>query len=1055
MARHSFGLFLAAMANFTGLADGAELPKPPRDWKLELVAQAPVISHPSVVCTSPDGRVFVAEDPMDITVAANTNQGKIVCFHPDGRHTVFAKRLYAIFGMQYLEGKLYVLHNPKFSVFTDKEGVGSERRDLIQSTQPNPWALDWNDHVPANFRLAMDSYFYVAIGDKGLYGATGPDGRRVDMHGGGILRLRSDGSEMEVYANGVRNILDVAINSEDALFTYDNTDEHNWMGRLTHMVEGGFYGYPYDFAPRQPYTLWMMYDFGGGAATGALAYNEDALPEEYNGNLFLADFGKRQLLRVRLARDGATYRVAAHEEMFANPPEDFRPVGIALGSDGRSFYICDWNHRDTKEEGANVGRLWKLSFTGPIRATPKPAWYLPAAMGKRFNAETSELRAGLAHPSREVRLTAQRRLSDRKESKVFASILSDRSAPPVARWHAIWGFDAIDGGKDGREAILRAINDQDSILRQQAVRQLGNRRVAGAVPTLIPRLADSDATVRFEAATALGRIADPRAVSALSAALTEKDMFARFAMFTALNRIGREQPKTWRTIAQGLQSKHPAIRQATEFALRETYDETLLGVFADFSRSASPALRETALKLVAGLHHQYPKWKGEWWAYHPALAAPPAKQTDWAGTREVMALLRQNVSASDPHLRLIAVDGFQAARDTNAAALLRGQFSQESDSEVRRRIIEVLGEFKDREFSGSLAQMLRSKPVDESTMIAGIRAAARIGTSELVSAILDLLGAKSPVLEREAIRVLGQSKVPQALSALRSLATNGPPEVRREAVSALGELRDKRAVPDLLVAWKSAETQANALSALVLLSDIRALDAYVDGLSSPNATMREQCSKALKPLRDEALPLLEQRAGQLKPQALAELKRLYSDHPLGKKSPLFAAASREPDVDAFERYALEHAGSAERGQRLFFDQNGLGCIRCHSLGGEGTNIGPDLTLIGAQFPRATLIEHVLYPSRVVREGYQQIIIETRDGETSSGLLKAENAETITLMTAEARLQSIPKNSIINRTMSKLSLMPEGLQVGLTLEQFADLISFLESRKADPRKASLP
>ena len=60
--------------------------------------------------------------------------------------------------------------------------------------------------------------------------------------------------------------------------------------------------------PRRPYTLWMMTDYGGGAATGALCYTEDALSAEYRGNLFLADFGKRQVLRVGLARDGATFR---------------------------------------------------------------------------------------------------------------------------------------------------------------------------------------------------------------------------------------------------------------------------------------------------------------------------------------------------------------------------------------------------------------------------------------------------------------------------------------------------------------------------------------------------------------------------------------------------------------------------------------------------------------------------------------------------------------------------------------------------------------------------
>ena len=258
----------------------------------------------------------------------------------------------------------------------------------------------------------MDGYFYVAVGDKGVYGAVGTDGRRVDLHGGGILRLRPDGTGLEVYCTGVRNILDVALDAEDELFTYDNTDEHNWMSRLTHMVDGGSYGYPYDFVPRRPYTLWMMADYGGGAATGATCYAEDALPPEYHGDLFLADFGKRQVLRVTVARDGATFRAVRRRDLFADVPEDFRPVGIAWSADGLGLYICDWQHRDTKE-AVTVGRLLKLTYAGRSHAAPKPPWFVDAAMGREFRATTGDLIRGLAHPARSVRDVAQRRLAER------------------------------------------------------------------------------------------------------------------------------------------------------------------------------------------------------------------------------------------------------------------------------------------------------------------------------------------------------------------------------------------------------------------------------------------------------------------------------------------------------------------------------------------------------------------------------------------------------------------------------------------------------------------
>src|SRR5882762_10737267 len=86
----------------TSLCPGAA-PTPPPDWRMELVAQAPEVRHPSVVCVAPDGRVFVAEDPMDISTAhADAKEGRIICVRPDGRRTVFAEKLHAVFGMQYL-----------------------------------------------------------------------------------------------------------------------------------------------------------------------------------------------------------------------------------------------------------------------------------------------------------------------------------------------------------------------------------------------------------------------------------------------------------------------------------------------------------------------------------------------------------------------------------------------------------------------------------------------------------------------------------------------------------------------------------------------------------------------------------------------------------------------------------------------------------------------------------------------------------------------------------------------------------------------------------------
>jgi len=1098
-------LTLSSVIGSTLFAAEVQVPVPIPPWKIELVAQAPAIKHPSVVCSAPDGRVFVAEDPMDITAAADATLGRILCFQTDGRMTVFAEGLYAVFGMQYLEGKLYVLHNPKFSVFTDVDGMGKDRQDLIESTNPNPWALDWNDHVPANFRLAMDGYFYIAVGDKGIFGAVGRDGSRADLQGGGILRMRPGGTELEVYCTGVRNILDVALNEEDELFTYDNTDEQQWMGRLTHMVDRGFYGYPHNFIPRRPYTLWMMADYGGGAATGALCYNEDALPAEYHGNLFLADFGKRQVMRVRVSREGGSFRAREKIDLFLNPPADFRPVGIGWSADGAGIYICDWQHRDVKGQ-AVVGRLWKLTFAGNLDPAPKPKWFLPAAMGQPSEATSSELLAGLHHPARSVRLTAQRKMAEggMRSIRALTKILADKTALPRARWHALWALDAIDGGISTRKHILSAASDRVKSVQRQAIRELGQRKVKQAAPVLLACLKNDDPSVRFQAAAALGRMGAGAAIPSLIQTLSEKDLFARYAVFASLNRIGRAHPALWAEIARGLADDEPLIREGTSFALRETYDLALVEVLCQIASGdqrksggrgpalfrrevngrasesgVSPLAREAAIKLLAPLHRQTPAWKGEWWAYHPVNSPPPAKNIEWSGTAQILESLR--AALDDPSLlvRRAAVDGIQEAKDLPAAGKLRTLFEREEDLPLRGFIISALGEIRDAESKGLIGSIIAQRNSEPALVESALKAARQIGGSDLGAVVLNFLKrSHTPVaLQKHALQAMAEIRLSDSASTLAAYATNSDSEirsialealvtsqkgeaskwitplldhasagVRRSAVSALGHLRSNSTRGPLLKAFQDPETRREAIMALARTPELEAIEAYLEGLGDENPALREVSGKAVRALGPQSLEVVAARIGQLPITAIAELRRVFGDNPEAKK--LLEAGRKVPEERDYLEFALTNPGAAERGRKIFLDPNGVACVKCHALSGQGGGLGPDLATAGAQFSRKELAESILFPSKIVREGYQSALVRMRNGDEFSGLSKGETSAEIMLLDTEGRLQRIAKADVASRSQSDISLMPEGLHLGLTFEQFADLVSFLEALKGN-------
>src|SRR5262245_10822397 len=528
-------------------------------WKLEVAAEAPRLVYPTAIAVAPDGRVFVGQDPIDMAGPADQPIDSIVCIYPNGRITIFATNLYCVFGLHYIDGKLYVNHAPKCSVLTDRDGIGTERVDLFDYTNPRQLLAGAITHIPAGIRWAMDGFIYMAVGDAGIYRTVGKDGRTLSMQGGGVVRFRPDGTELEIYSTGTRNHPDLAINSEGEIFTYDNTDDGlGWWTRVTHMVDGGFYGYPWDYLPRRPYTLWMMGDYGGGAGTAAFAYSEDALPAEFQGNLFLGDFARSQLLRLRVEREGATYRIL-HREMqgdldfMTGGTNEFRPIGVATSPEGMSLYITDWNTLLAGDK-AVTGRLLKLTYTGESQAVPRPAWLALAASGNDFKASTDELLAALRHPASSVRLIAQRRLSagGSEAGSALIKLLEDGNAPAPARWSAIWALDAWDHGVAGRKAIAAALKDREASVRRQAARQLGTRKASEAVTNLIGLLKDSDASVRFQGATALGRVGAPAAVTALLDALVETDLFVRYAAFTALNRVGQAQPQAWKQITAGL-----------------------------------------------------------------------------------------------------------------------------------------------------------------------------------------------------------------------------------------------------------------------------------------------------------------------------------------------------------------------------------------------------------------------------------------------------------------------------------------------------------------------
>jgi uncharacterized repeat protein (TIGR03806 family) len=141
---------------------------------------------------------------------------------------------------------------------------------------------------------------------------------------------------------------------------------------------------------------------------------------------------------------------------------------------------------------------------------------------------------------------------------------------------------------------------------------------------------------------------------------------------------------------------------------------------------------------------------------------------------------------------------------------------------------------------------------------------------------------------------------------------------------------------------------------------------------------------------------------------------------------------------------LALAGDGERGRKVFFEASGVQCRNCHRIGGQGTEVGPDLDQIGKKYDRSQILDNILNPSRQMEPKYLTYLVETRRGQVHSGILVAKDAAKVVLKDANNKLIEVPTGDVELMVPQQKSLMPDLLLRDLTAEQVADLTAFLSS-----------
>jgi putative heme-binding domain-containing protein len=121
------------------------------------------------------------------------------------------------------------------------------------------------------------------------------------------------------------------------------------------------------------------------------------------------------------------------------------------------------------------------------------------------------------------------------------------------------------------------------------------------------------------------------------------------------------------------------------------------------------------------------------------------------------------------------------------------------------------------------------------------------------------------------------------------------------------------------------------------------------------------------------------------------------------------------------------------------------CDKCHSLNGEGGNVGPELSRLGTRFDIRGILEAIIDPNAAISDQYASIQLQLRNGETRVGKILSEDAQYIQLsqnpFTPNITMK-IPKKDVVSRHFSTVSMMLPGLINALNEDEIKDLVAFL-------------
>lgn len=618
-----------------------------------------ITPSPACLAVAATGEVFVGVDMIG-SLGKEPGKGrimKLIDTDNDGKPdkiTEFAK-VDNPRGIIVSGAKVYVLHTT-FSketrkatgmalvVFEDKDGDGvadGPEQPLIENFSNTKYLQErGTDHATNGIRMGIDGWIYVGVGDFGFHDAVDRSGKKLTMLGGGVVRVRPDGTGMEIYMHGTRNVYDIAIDPFMNIFARENTnDGGGWNIRFSHFIQSGEYGYPLLFQHFTDEIIPALVDVGGGSGTGSLYMDEPNWPAKYTKVPMMADWGRSMLYIHRVTPDGPTF--TQKDEEFIKLPQI---TDLDVDGSGR-LYLSAWN-------GAGYSGSPNKGYV--VRVVPNDWKYVPFPDLQKMSEK--KLAEVLKSPSAVARLNASQELLKRPAKAAAAvalKIAKDKSLTLESRVAGIYTY-AQAAGESSIATLVEFT--KEAAMREFALRILADRKEWAPHVPIEPFLAglkDADLRVQAAAVIGLGRLGNQAAIPALLQTKVP-------ASFVAPGKDVAEGPHA--TPNSPIIIPHLAVRallalNATDacvaaigtenstlalWALRYMHNTTAVnGLIKAYNAAGDAKLKTQILTTLSRLYREEAPYDASWWwGTRPDAPGPYYKAITWDGSPAIETFLK-------------------------------------------------------------------------------------------------------------------------------------------------------------------------------------------------------------------------------------------------------------------------------------------------------------------------------------------------------------------------------------------------------------------------------